>query len=76
MFLYIRMKSIIRTAVPPYFKRVFRLEAVRAGYKKARQERNYAVIVALADNITGSALEEDPKLFMWYDHAVTRMGGE
>lgn len=56
--------------------KVFRLEAVRAGFKKAWQERDYAVIVAVADKIPGSVLEEDPKLLMWYDQAVTRMGGE
>ena len=56
--------------------KVFRLEAVRAGFKKARQERDYAVIVAVADKIPNNVLEEDPKLLMWYDQAVTRMGGE
>ena len=56
--------------------KVFRLEAVRAGFKKAWQERDYAVIVAVADKISNNVLEEDPKLLMWYDQAVTRMGGE
>jgi hypothetical protein len=54
----------------------FRLEAVRAGFKKAWQERDYAVIIALAEKIPTKILEEDPKLLMWYDQAVTRMGGE
>ncbi len=54
---------------------VFRLEAVRAGFKKAWQERDYAVIVTVADKIPNNVLEEDPKLLMWYDQAVTRMGG-
>lgn len=56
--------------------KVFRLEAVRAGFKKAWQERDYAVIIAVADKIPNNVLEEDPKLLMWYDQAVTRMGGE
>ena len=56
--------------------KVFRLEAVRAGFKKAWQERDYAVIVAVAEKIPNKVLEEDPKLLMWYDQAVTRMGGE
>lgn len=55
--------------------KVFRLEAVRAGFKKAWQERDYAVIVDVADKIPNNVLEEDPKLLMWYDQAVTRMGG-
>ena len=54
--------------------RVFRLEAVRAGFKKAWQERDYAIIITVADKIPHIILEEDPKLLMWYDQAVTRMG--
>ncbi|MDR1873924.1 MAG: site-specific DNA-methyltransferase [Synergistaceae bacterium] len=56
--------------------RVFRLEAVRAGFRKAWQERDYAVIVSVAGKIPNNVLEEDPKLLMWYDQAITRMGGE
>lgn len=56
--------------------KIFRLEAVRTGFKKAWQERDYATIVAVADKIPNNVLEEDPKLLMWYDQAVTRMGGE
>lgn len=56
--------------------KVFRLEAVRAAFKKAWQERDYALIVAVANKIPNNVLEEDPKLLMWYDQAVTRMGGE
>lgn len=55
--------------------KVFRLEAVRAGFKKAYQERDYSIIVAMADKIPNNVLEEDQKLLMWYDQAVTRMGG-
>ena len=51
-----------------------RLEAVLAGFKKAWQERDYAV--AVADKIPNNVLEEDPKLLIWYDQAVTRLGGE
>lgn len=56
--------------------KVFRLEAVRAGFKKAWQERDYITIVTVAEKIPNNVLEEDPKLLMWYDQAVTRMGGE
>ena len=56
--------------------KVFRLEAVRAGFTKAWQDRDYAVIVGVANKIPNNDLEEDPKLLMWYDQAVTRMGGE
>ncbi|CAK0772118.1 DNA methylase N-4/N-6 domain-containing protein [uncultured Gammaproteobacteria bacterium] len=56
--------------------KVFRLEAIRAGFKKAWQERDFAVILAVANKIPNNVLEEDPKLLMWYHQAVTRMGGE
>lgn len=56
--------------------KVFRLEAVRAGFKKAWQERDYQTIIRVAEKIPNKVLEEDPKLLMWYDQAVTRMGGE
>ena len=56
--------------------KVFRLEAVRAGFKKAWQERDYATIIAVARKIPENVLQEDPKLLMWYDQALTRMGGE
>lgn len=55
--------------------KIFRLEAVRAGFKKAWQERDYATIVCVAEKIPRSVLEEDSRLLMWYDHAVIRMGG-
>lgn len=55
--------------------KVFRLEAVRAGFKKAWQEHDYSVIVDVADKIPNNVLEEDSKLLMWYDQALTRMGG-
>ena len=55
---------------------VFRLEAVRAGFKKAWQERDYTTIISVAEKIPNKILEEDPRLLMWYDQAVTGMGGE
>ncbi len=56
--------------------KVFRLEAVRAGFKKAWQERDYATVITVARKIPVNVLQEDPKLLMWYDQAVTRTGGE
>ena len=52
--------------------RVFRLEAVRAGFKKAWQERDYPTIIEVAEKIPDNVLQEDPKLLMWYDQAITR----
>jgi DNA modification methylase len=56
--------------------KVFRVEAVRAGFKKAWQERDYTTIITLARKIPENVLQEDPKLLMWYDHAVTRKGDD
>ena len=56
--------------------KVFRLEAVRAGFKKAWQDHDYATIINVADKIPNTILEEDPKLLMWYDQAMTRKGDE
>ncbi|MEO5349439.1 MAG: site-specific DNA-methyltransferase [Magnetococcus sp. YQC-3] len=53
--------------------KVFRLEAVRAGFKKAWQTRDFSTIVEVAKKIPEDVLQEDPKLIMWYDQAVNRM---
>ncbi|MBM9518325.1 DNA methylase [Desulforhopalus vacuolatus] len=52
--------------------KIFRIEAVRAGFKKAWQSRDYSSIITVAEKIPHKILEEDSKLLMWYDHAVTR----
>jgi len=56
--------------------KVFRLEAVRTGFKKAWQERDYSTIISVARKIPENVLQEDPKLLMWYDQALTRSGEE
>ncbi|NKE72822.1 DNA methyltransferase [Candidatus Manganitrophus noduliformans] len=56
--------------------KIFRIEAVRAGFKKAWQERDYATIITVARKIPEDVLQEDPKLLMWYDQAMTRTGRE
>ena len=52
--------------------RVFRLEAIRYGFHRAWQERDYATIVAVGGKIPGSVIQEDPKLLMWLDQATVR----
>jgi len=54
--------------------KLFRIEAVRAGFKKSWQERDYGTIIAIAEKIPNNVLEEDPKLLMWYDQSITRVG--
>ena len=52
--------------------RVFRLEAVRAGFRRAWQRQDYTTIITVAQKIPDAVLQEDPKLLMWYDQALTR----
>jgi hypothetical protein len=54
----------------------FRLEVVRAGFKKAWQERDYETIIAVARKISEKDIREDSQLLMWRDHAVTRIGDD
>ncbi|MBN1461882.1 MAG: DNA methylase [Armatimonadetes bacterium] len=54
--------------------KVFRLEAVRAGFGKAWHDRDYGTITAVARKIPENVLQEDPKLLMWYHQALTRTG--
>jgi hypothetical protein len=56
--------------------KIFRLEAVRSGFKKAYQERDYATILEVGKKIPEEVLQEDNKLLMFHDQAVTRAGGE
>ena len=54
--------------------RLFRLEAVRAGFFKAYQEQDYETIIKVAEKIPEAVLQEDQKLLLWYDQALTRTG--
>ena len=59
--------------------KVFRLEAVRAGFKNLWLQRTpeaYKAIIEVAEKIPSNVLEEDPKLLMWYDQAITRSVGK
>jgi DNA modification methylase len=51
----------------------FRLEVLRAGFKAAWAAKDYRAIVALAAKIPEEALQEDEKLLLWYDQALTRL---
>ena len=56
--------------------RVIRMEAVRAGFAYCYRNRDYRTIIAVARRIPESILQEDQKLLMWYDQALTRSGEE
>jgi 16S rRNA G966 N2-methylase RsmD len=53
----------------------FRLEAIRAGFKKAWENKDYDTIITVAQMIPDDVLQEDPKLLMYYDQALTRKEG-
>lgn len=50
----------------------FRLEVLRAGFKEAWGKKDYPTIIAVAKKIPDEALQEDEKLLLWYDQAMTR----
>ena len=54
--------------------KLFRLEAMRAGFFKAWQDQDYATIITVAEKIPEAVLQEDQKLLLWYDQALTRTG--
>ena len=51
----------------------FRLEVLRAGFKTAWAAKDYKIIIGIAQKIPDEALQEDEKLLLWYDQALTRM---
>lgn len=53
--------------------KVVRMEAVRYGFKKAWQDRDYITIIEVAKKIPQNFLQEDQKLLLWYDQASTRL---
>lgn len=50
----------------------FRLEVLRAGFKAAWGSKDYKTIIAIAQKIPEESLQEDEKLLLWYDQALTR----
>lgn len=52
--------------------KTFRLEAMRTGFRTAWANKDYATIVAVAQKLPEEALQEDEKLLLWYDQALTR----
>jgi len=50
----------------------FRLEVLRTGFKAAWGRKDYQTIIKMAQKIPDEALQEDEKLLLWYDQALTR----
>ena len=55
--------------------KVFRLEAIRTGFKKCWAERDYTSIIVVARKLPEDVLLGDTLLCLWYDNAINRIGG-
>jgi hypothetical protein len=53
--------------------KVFRSESVRAGFSNAWRDREYDVIVKIAERLPDSVLQEDQNLLMYYHNASLRL---
>jgi hypothetical protein len=63
-------------ASPERKLKLFRTEAVRAGFKTAYDAQDYRTIVSVSAKLPESVLQEDDKLLMYYDVASMRLGDE
>lgn len=52
--------------------KVFRSEAIRAGFAKLWKEKNYAAIVEMAERLPEETIQEDSNLLMYYDISLSR----
>ena len=52
----------------------FRIEAVRAGFRKAWQDKDYKLIQTISERMPSAVVEEDEHLLLWYNGAMTRLG--
>jgi hypothetical protein len=52
--------------------KLFRTEAVRAGFKDCWQRNDYATIVKIGEKMPENVLQEDETLLMYYDNSLTR----
>ncbi|HAA64627.1 MAG TPA: DNA modification methylase, partial [Thermoanaerobacter sp.] len=55
--------------------KVFRTEAIRAGFKNCWKNKDYETIVKIGEKLPENVVQEDQTLLMYYDNAVTRLGG-
>jgi hypothetical protein len=73
----IREKSLLRefqTYVESKSKlKQFRLESIRAGFKKKWSENDYKSIVDIANRLPEQIIQEDSSLLMYYDNALSRL---
>lgn len=53
--------------------KVFRSEAIRAGFAKLWKEKNYQAIVTMAERLPEETIQEDSNLLMYYDISLSRV---
>lgn len=53
--------------------KVFRSEAVRAGFAKLWREKNYQAIADMAERLPEETVQEDSNLLMYYDNSVSKL---
>jgi len=54
--------------------KLFRTEAIRAGFKAAYEAKDYKTIVTVAAKLPDTVIQEDEKLLMYFDVASMRLG--
>jgi len=52
--------------------KVFRSEAIRAGFADCFNRQDYATIISLAERLPEDVLREDSDMLMYYDSALLR----
>ena len=51
--------------------KLYREKAIRTGFTKAWQDQDFKMIIDTVEKIYKNALQQDPKLPIWYDLALT-----
>lgn len=74
----VRRKALLKefwdSCVPSKGKlKVFRMEAIRAGFDECWKNRDFKTIVQVGERLPEAVLQEDPALLMYYDNACSRI---
>lgn len=74
----VRRKALLKefwdSCVPGKGKlKVFRMEAIRAGFDECWKLRDFKTIVTVGERLPEAVLQEDPALLMYYDNACSRV---
>ena len=68
------LKEFYDSCVPGKGKlKVFRMEAIRAGFDECWKQRDFKTIVSVGERLPEAVLQEDPALLMYYDNACSRV---